>query len=424
MQGALVSSLCEAFSSTQLKEYEVVDVSSESLNSFSSPTGVQSVSQLFPLSSHERSLSSGSSSQERSHTTPTMVRHDSSPSLPWQPQHKPASSIHPVVSGSLEHLSRYGSTGSLVGSIKSETSKSSSDRLSRYVQLAQSRAARFKSKISQIRQSQLRRSSSQLFLEAEEDAAWRREKLKFPSDCNINFAGVEIEMNAADLEKQLNEFIEFSVKVGKQKRKEKEESQVQMKQQQHARLVLTEAEMEVQLRKRKKSLQLADASASVHQTSQDDELLSSEMSTSTVEGGDTTCHPHHLISTDKSVGAGNGSHTSSDTLVNRHGSSEASSVITHYTTSTQAMSRAFSDLQKAVDHDRYHTQIKSVARGDSDEDIPRISIAKRSLHQVPRYTCTSIRVVCFGILLVYVCVLTYIGMCLSVRLICYVWLCK
>lgn len=382
MQGALVSSLCEVFSSTQLKEYEVVDVSSESLNSFSSPAGFQLVSQLFPCSSHERSLSSGSSSQERTHTTPMITRHDSSPSLPWQPQQKSTSSLRPVKSGSLEHLSRYGSTGSLIGSIRSGPS-SSSDLLSRYVQLAQSRASRFKSKISQIRQSQLRRSSSQLFLEAEEDAEWKRQKLKFPSDFSVNFAGVEIEMNATDLEKQLNEFIAFSTKVGRQKRKEREANQAG--QQQHAKLVLTEAEMEVQPQKPKTSFHLADAPAPVREPSGDDEPLSSQVSSSTVEGGDSLSHPHHVISTERNAGVGNGSHTSSDTLVNRHGSSETSSVITHYTTSTQAMSRAFSDLQKAVDHDRYRTQMKAVACGDSDEDIPRISIAKRSLHQVPRY---------------------------------------
>ena len=404
MQGALVSSLCEAFSSIQLKDYEVVDVSSESLNSFSSPTGFQSVSQLFPSSSHERSHSSGSSSHERTHTTPTMVRHESSPSLPWQPQSRPTSSMRPVASGSLERLSRYGSTGSLIGSIKSGPSKSTSDLLSRYVQLAQSRAAQFKSKISQIRQSQLRRSSSQL-LEAEEDAEWRREKLRFPSDFNINFAGVEMEMNAADLEKQLNEFIEFSMKVGKQKRKEKEATQTGMRQQQHAKLVLTEAEMEVKFQKQKKSHQLADSPTLVHDHSPEDELLSSQVSSSTVEGRDSTGHPHHIVSTERNAGAGNGSHTSSDTLVNRP-SSETSSIITHYTTSTQAMSRAFSDLQKAVDHDRYHTQIKAVARGDSEEDIPRISIAKRSLHQVPRFVYTYIHTYIYTsgtVILLYVC---------------------
>lgn len=360
-----------------------MDVSSESLNSFSSPAGFQSVSQLFPCSSHERSLSSGSSSQERTHTTPVITRHDSSPSLSWQPQQKSNSSLCHVKSGSLEHLSRYGSTGSLIGSIRSGPS-SSSDLLSRYVQLAQSRASRFKSKISQIRQSQLHRSSSQLFLEAEEDAEWKRQKLKFPSDFSVNFAGVEIEMNAADLEKQLNEFIAFSTKVGRQKRKEKEANQ-SGQQQQHAKLVLTEAEMEVQPHKPTTSLHLADAPAPVHEPSGDDEPLSSHVSSSTVEGRDSLSHPHHVISTEKNAGVGNGSHTSSDTLVNRHGSSETSSIITHYTTSTQAMSRAFSDLQKAVDHDRYHTQMRAVACGDSDEDIPRISIAKRSLHQVPRY---------------------------------------
>ena len=110
-----------------------------------------------------------------------------------------------------------------------------------------------------------------------------------------------------------------------------------------------------------------------------------------MEGRDSTGHPHHIVSTERNAGAGNGSHTSSDTLVNRP-SSETSSIVTHYTTSTQAMSRAFSDLQKAVDHDRYHTQIKAVARGDSEEDIPRISIAKRSLHQVPRFVYTYIHI--------------------------------
>ena len=376
MQGALVTSLCEAFSSTQLKDYEVVDVSSESLNSFSSPTGAQSVSQLFACSSRDRSLSSGSSSQDHPHTTPTMVQRDSSSLLSWQPQHQSASSLRHVTSGSLEPLSRYGSTGSLVGSIRSD---SSSDLLSRYVKLAQSKAARFKSKISQMRQSQLRRSSSQL-LEAEEDAEWRKEKLKFPSDFNIN-VGVEMEMNAAALEKQLNEFIKFSHMISQQKRKEKEKTLTQTKQQ-PTKLVLTEAEMEVQLGKQKRSPQTADTLTPAQQLSQDCELLSS---TSSVEGEDSTCPPHRVLSSEKSAGVRNGSHTSSDTLVNRHGSSEASSVITHYTTSTQAMNRAFSDLEKAVDHDKYHTQIKAVAHCDSDEDIPRISIAKRYLHQAPRY---------------------------------------
>ena len=160
MQIELVKSVCESFSSTQMKDYEV-DLSDDSIGgSLSSPFDASSGSLLFPMGSRDRSLSSESSSHEQANpTSPSPhIPHSAQPKLAWQPQYGSHSSLSQAKYGS---LGRFGSSESLASR--------KSDELLQVVKLANARAARFKEKISQMRQSELRRSTSQLFLEAEED---------------------------------------------------------------------------------------------------------------------------------------------------------------------------------------------------------------------------------------------------------------
>jgi hypothetical protein len=361
MQSSLVTSVCENFQTTVLKDYEIPDMSEDSIGTVSSPTGTPNVSQLFPWGSRDRSWSSGSSSQGPTHTVSNLIRYDSQPSLDCATQQGSTISLLPSKSGSLR-LSRSGSTGSL-------------DQLSKLVQLANKRANKFNAKL-KMKHSQFKQFSNEVFLEAEEDEMQkqlRKEKLKFPSDFGINMAAMQVGITATEMEQKLNALIRFGLLEGRRVRREKEEQNFK------ETLMETEATMDVKFKSSGEGKSSRDPPHPAPSPPQP-RPSTSEQPPSVVRQSEDS----RVKDTEVRSRKGSGSHTSSDTLVNtgQQDNSESGSIMT---TSTQAMSRAFSDLQKAIDYDKYHSQIKAVASGNSEEDIPMISIAKHPLHHVPRY---------------------------------------